>query len=52
MDISAIVVALVLVATFLLTIVWIEIHSRKTGPNERRRNAKSSDLEEKRDPIL
>lgn len=43
MDISTMVVVLVLIATFLVAVVWMEIHSRKTGSKERSRNTMSSE---------
>lgn len=46
MDISTTVVVLVLTATFLAGVVWMEIHSRRTGSKERRRNATRSELGE------
>jgi hypothetical protein len=35
MDISSIVVVLILVVLFLGGIVWMEVHSRKTGPGQK-----------------
>ena len=40
MDISAIVVILVLTALSLGAIVWMEIHSRRSGAKGRRRDGK------------
>lgn len=50
MDISAIVVVLVLMILSFGAIVWMEIHSRKTSSKEPRRDAKSSELNEKEIP--
>ena len=44
MDISAIVVVLLLTALSLGFIVWLEIHSRKTGSKEPRRVATNPEL--------
>jgi len=46
MDISAIVIVLVLTALFLCAILWMEIHSRKTGSKEHDRDSTNPGLNE------
>ena len=43
MDISTVVVVLVLIALSFGALTWMEIHSRKTGSEERRDHAKNSE---------
>jgi hypothetical protein len=42
MNIGTVVVVLILIALFLGGVIWMEIHSRKTGPKERRNDPKNS----------